>query len=44
MLSAQRFVTQDSFDKGFFCDSLGLAILSYVNIFQGSRTQWWALK
>ena len=31
-----KFVNENSFDKGFPCDNIGLARLSFVNIFQDS--------
>ena len=39
-----KFINQSSFDEAFPCDNPGLARLSYVNIFQYSRTQWSKLK
>ena len=44
MLSTQKFVNQSSFDEGSLCDIPGVESLSYVNIFQDSRTQWSALR
>ena len=40
MLTTLRFFNQNSFDEGFPSDNLELARLSYVDIFQDSRTQW----
>ena len=39
MLSTQKSVNQKSFDEGLPSDYLGFARLSYVKIFQASRTQ-----
>ena len=38
ILSAQKYVNQNSFDEGFPCDNPELARLSYVNIFQDTQT------
>ena len=40
MFSTKNLVNQSTFDKGFPCVNLGLARLSYVNLFQDSRTHW----
>lgn len=39
LLSTQRFSNQNSFDEGYHHDNLGLARVSYDNIFHDSRTQ-----
>ena len=44
MLSTQKFFNQNCSDEGIPSDNLGLARLSYVNIFQDSQPQWIALR
>ena len=44
MLSTQKFVNQNSFNKRFPRDNPRLARLSYVNIFQDSQTPWLTLR
>ena len=34
ILGTQNFVNQNGFDEALFCDNLGLARVSYVNIFK----------
>ena len=44
MLSSQKIVNQNSFDKGFPYDNARLARWSYVNIFRYIQTQWSKLR
>ena len=44
MLSTQKFFNQNWSDEGIPSDNLGLARLSYVNIFQDTQPQWTALR
>ena len=44
MVPTQKKFNENSFDEAFPCDTSGLAILSHVNIFQDSRTQWSTLR
>ena len=39
-----QIFNQNSFDEGFSYDNPGLARLSFVNIFHGSRPQWSMLR
>ena len=44
MLYTQKFVNKNSFDEGFPFDNIGLAKLTYINIFQDSHTNWSTLR
>ena len=44
MLATQRFFNENSFDEELRCDNLELARVSYVDIFQDSRSQWSLLR
>ena len=44
MFSAQKFVSQNSFDEGYSFDNLELTRSSNITIFQDSRTKWSTIK